>query len=835
MSKKHSFRNKIIVIMIILLGLVSVIGIYTYQQFSSIVKSISNDANSDSILVTSKSLLNYIGDAENSVKSFSLTKDTIYLERFYESADKVDVELLEFVNLSRKSSLPSYYLDSLDSLINIKFDLLDDLLFLQDQFRVEAALNKVVNKLEKIREKFKKQNKDSVHKLGQLAKVENPNESGKRKLLGFLHRKSKKKKAEQEALARHKDSIIEAQNSNKDIHFSNINKEVEEVKKEEKSIESLLKNQELELIIADKGVTQKIKKYLLLTEEHELLIHAEKTDKAREIMKSTNIQIATFCVIAGALILLMSFVIINYVRSNNKYRKALKVAKRKAEDFAYTKEKFIANMTHEIRTPMNTIAGFTEQLAQGPLTFNQNEQLEMVRKSVDHLLYVINDVLDYSKLQSGKLNLECVGFRLKELTDNIVTTTKPLIREKNLTIHCEFNLEEDLIVIGDPYRLRQILLNLISNAIKFTHEGSVTLKVDSHIEENEKFMLVFQVTDTGIGMNDSQVEKVFEEFEQAEDNITRNYGGTGLGLSIVSVLVELHKGKINIISKPKSGTTVGVEIPYLKGGEKDLVKELKDNKTINYDFLKGLNILIVDDTSYNRKLLITILKKYKVSYTEATTGQEAIDSVKNQQYDLILMDARMPDVNGLEATVRIREMEVSTPIIALTAAVTKDDQISYEKAGMNGFLAKPFKEKDLLEEINLVLNNSSMFIKSNAYKSENEATEVDFTELKDLSRGDEDFYKDMLETFLESSTATLESMGNASEEKIWEMVAEYAHKACSPCKHLSANKLYKTLKTIELNCRNNKELESIPHQIEVANCEFKNIAVIVRKELESIQ
>jgi signal transduction histidine kinase/DNA-binding response OmpR family regulator/CHASE3 domain sensor protein len=822
--------------MIILLGLVSVIGIYTYQQFSSIVKSISNDANSDSILVTSKSLLNYIGDAENSVKSFSLTKDTIYLERFYESADKVDVELLKFENLSKETSLPRYYLDSLDSLINKKFDLLDDLLFLQDQFRVEAALNKVANKLDKIRRGYKEENEVSVEKANEIAEHKNA-ESGKIKLFGFLRRKSKKKKAEQEAIARYNDSIIEAKKLNKDIQFSKINKEVEEVKKEEKSIESLLKNQELELIIADKGITKKIKKYLFLTEEHELLVLAEKTKKARAIMKSTNIQIAVFCIIAGGLILLMFYVIINYVRSNNKYRKALKVAKRKAEDFAFTKEKFIANMTHEIRTPMNTIAGFTEQLAKGPLTFNQNEQLKMVRKSVDHLLYVINDVLDYSKLQSGKLNLECVGFRLKPLTDDIVAITKPLIREKKLTIHCEFNVDEDLLIIGDPYRLRQILLNLISNAIKFTNDGSVTLKVGSLSKEDDNYRLIFEVTDTGIGMSDSQLGKVFEEFEQAEDNITRNYGGTGLGLSIVSVLVDLHKGKINVASKPNGGTSVGVEIPYLKGGINDLEEDFIEGKAINYDFLKGLNILIVDDTFYNRKLLITILKKYKVSYTEATTGQEAIDSVKNKQYDLILMDARMPDVNGLEATIKIREMKISTPVIALTAAVTKEDQVSYRKAGMNGFLAKPFKEQDLLEEINLVLNNSSKFIKSTVYKSEDEdeEVEVDFTELKDLSSGDEVFYKDMLETFLETSTESLESMISASEVKSWEMVAEFAHKACSPCKHLSANKLYQTLKTIELNCRNNKELENIPHQIKVADCEFKNVAEIVRKELESLK
>lgn len=822
--------------MIILLGLVSVIGIYTYQQFSSIVKSISNDSNSDSILVTSKSLLNYISDAENSVKSFSLTKDTIYLERFYESADMVDNKLVELDDLSKGSALPINYIDTLESLINKKFDLLDDLLSLQDQFRVQTALDKVVNKLEKDIAVYKKKKKVRVVTTVPIKEkgTSEPQKKKSRKLLGFLRRKSKDKEVRREVVVQKRDTLIEVVNTNKDIKFSKINEQVERVKREEKSIESLLKLQELELIVADKEITQKIKNYLSSIEEYELLSLEKKTEEARAIMKNTNIQIAIFCVIAGGLILLMSYVIINYVRSNNKYRKALKVAKRKAEDLARTKEKFIANMTHEIRTPMNAIAGFTEQLTKGPLTQNQNNQLSMISKSVDHLLFVINDVLDYSKLQAGKVNLEKNAFLLKELTDNLITISSPLIKEKKLKIYSDFNLDENIIVLGDPYRLRQILLNLISNALKFTEVGSVRLKVEGVLEKDNKIKITFKVIDTGIGMNEIQIVKVFEEFEQAEDSITRNYGGTGLGLSIVSILVELHKGEIEVKSKPQSGTTVEVSIPYLLGDKKDLLVGEEEKKEIDLGFFKGLKILIVDDTAYNRKLLVTILNKYHISYTEASNGQEAFESVKSQEYDLILMDARMPVVNGLEASIMIRKMNNLTPIIALTAAVTKEDRIAYKNAGMNGFLAKPFKEQDLMNEINNVLNHEKHYIKKDEPK-EIEEFPVSFIDLKDLSNGDDAFYKDMLETFIITTNETLNLMQGAFELNDWDMVAEYAHKACSPCKHLSANKLYKGLKTIELNCRNNEKLDEIEVLLKHMHEEFKKVSKIVQQELEKFK
>ena len=247
-----------------------------------------------------------------------------------------------------------------------------------------------------------------------------------------------------------------------------------------------------------------------------------------------------------------------------------------------------------------------------------------------------------------------------------------------------------------------------------------------------------------------------------------------------------------------------------------------------------MKILIVDDEEYNRKLLTTILKKYPVSYTEAINGVEAIIEVKRNNYDLILMDARMPKMDGIEATKRIRKLNGSIksniPIIALTAAVTEENKKEYKFAGMNGCLAKPFKEKELLQEINnlIELNNNTTETPANPEK---EANSLDLSALKELSNGDKVFYTDMLQTFLQTTTSGISEMEKLLKEKNYAMVAEHAHKISSPCKHLGASLLYNLLKEIEENCRNNTNLDDVSDLVEKVSTEYKTIKELINKEL----
>jgi CheY-like chemotaxis protein/HPt (histidine-containing phosphotransfer) domain-containing protein len=338
-------------------------------------------------------------------------------------------------------------------------------------------------------------------------------------------------------------------------------------------------------------------------------------------------------------------------------------------------------------------------------------------------------------------------------------------------------------------------------------------------------------------MSKRQLDKVFQEFQQADVSISRTYGGSGLGLSIVNKLVKLHDGEIEIKSKQEIGTTVYITLYYKKGSLEN-IQEKRDEKKLTIGLPQKLNVLIADDEIYNRKLLVAILKKYNAVCVEAENGMAAIKEVKKNNFDVILMDSRMPRMSGVEAAIKIRKMEPSkkdVPIIALTAAITEIDQQQYKDAGMEAFLPKPFKEYELIEAITGVLTKDSYVSSKQTTNSiTTEKTEVehfDLTELRNLSRENDEFYKEMLGMFIESTSTGLKNIQNNLVDHNWQKVADHAHKISAPCRHVGANILYKQIKDIENFSRNEKETDSIMELYRNACKEFELIETEFKKEL----
>lgn len=811
MKKRISFKIKIFAIITIAIGLISIIGLLAYTRFTNIISEISSEARPDMRLVAAKSLMNDISAAENNVKSFSLTKDTTYLREFYISATIAEDKLIALHKMNINGGITKAMVDSLDTLISKKFRILGHFIELQDQFRVEEVLDKLSHKIEK---SIEKENSDEV--------------ANKKKLLAWLFNRQKRK-----------DSIKKKLLTN-EVKLDIVNSEVEKIREEEKGIESELKEKELELLILENKITSRIKTLINEMEAAEMKNIALQTKKAEKAVEETNIQIALFCIATAIVLIIMSLTIINYIRFNNRYRRAMKKAKLEVESLARTKEKFFANMSHEIRTPMNAIAGFTEQLLQSPINTEQREQLTIVKNSIHHLLYLINDVLDFSKLQAGKIRLESIDFNYKELINDVAGFIQPLMREKNLSFSLKLDDKDNTIVLGDPFRLRQILLNLLANAIKFTENGSIRLEVTTvnDLEDKEKILLQIKVIDTGIGMNKQQMERVFKEFEQGDNSISRNYGGSGLGLYIVKRLVKLHQGKVEIESRVQNGTVVTIEIPYIIGNAENLVSHEATSST-NISNLNGLNVLIVDDEEYNRKLLISIFKKHHVVYEEATNGNQALAMVEKGDFDLVLMDTRMPKCSGPEAAKKIRALlsnKNSIPIIAVTAAVSEEDKREYESAMIDGFLSKPFSEQELLVEISKVLKHGAVEKIVSDWK-ENESAEgsISFNSLKEISNGDLVFYKEMLITFLNSTMSGIQEMEEELKKENWTLLADLAHRLASPCRHLCALELHRLLKKMETSCRKNEELDTINELVKLAKLDFNKIRIITEKELERLE
>ncbi len=374
-----------------------------------------------------------------------------------------------------------------------------------------------------------------------------------------------------------------------------------------------------------------------------------------------------------------------------------------AESSLKAKERFLANMTHELRTPLNSIVGISSLLNETELNTEQKKYLENINLSSEHLLAVINDLLEFSKLGSGKLQLEKVEFNIRRSLERIKSTMQFELEKRKLDF--SFKVEPDVphFVVGDDYRLNQILINLVGNSIKFTQKGSIEISVKKIFETEQNINLEFRVKDTGIGIVEKKQKIIFESFTQESNGTTREYGGTGLGLAITKQLVELQGGKIKVESKKGHGSTFIFNIPYLK--------KVYHSQKEKISIPANEKILLIDDNAMNLTFTKSILSKSKFQVETAQNAQEAIQKIENAEFDLILMDLHMPEMDGYELTEKIRanpsEKIKQTPIIALTAAATSNEINKCFDIGMNDFIIKPFKKDDLIAKI-LYLTNKSV-------------------------------------------------------------------------------------------------------------------------------
>lgn len=474
----------------------------------------------------------------------------------------------------------------------------------------------------------------------------------------------------------------------------------------------------------------------------------------------------------------------------------LRESKLKTEELYKVKELFLANMSHEIRTPMNAIIGMAELLEQSKLDKRQVNYVGAIRSSSKNLLVLINDLLDFSKIESGKLTLELIPFQLEELLLKTKTLLMPKADENGVDIQIRLDPNIPERLVSDPTRLSQVLLNLVGNAVKFTTNGRVTVSIKGLTPQNGLNQLLFEVMDEGIGISQEEMQGLFDNFIQANESTARMYGGTGLGLSISKKLVNLLGGKLEVSSTKGKGSNFFFTL-FLKNDSSKYM-EKKDVYEIHEDFQKA-RILLVEDNPVNTLIAQTILEKWNCAVIIANNGKEAISILEKESLDLVLMDVRMPVMGGLEATKIIRaKLNSSLPIVALTGNAIKGDNEKCFEAGMNDYISKPFEQLDL----------NRVLVKWIASKASSPRKDlIDLTNLKKM--GDSDFVDRMISIFIEETQKDLERFEQALENKNTHQLMDIAHKIKPSVKYVCHQDIYQDVLKIEQNQMNETDLLKI--------------------------
>jgi PAS domain S-box-containing protein len=524
---------------------------------------------------------------------------------------------------------------------------------------------------------------------------------------------------------------------------------------------------------------------------------------------------------------------IHYDISDRKeLARKLEIERAKAVKAQQAEQNFLANMSHEIRTPLNAIIGMTHLLKDSKLDVKQEEYIEILDTSASLLKGLVSDILDISKIDSGMAEINLSNFDLKEVASRLVKTFSIRTADKDITLSSSIINDGNTIVESDRQWLNQILINLISNAIKFTSEGEVNLKIERLKSEDFYHTYYFEVTDTGIGMSQDEVATIFTEFKQANTTVRKDYGGSGLGLSIASRLVTLLGGELEVESKEDEGSRFYFTLS-LKSGKKEsgAVKQLSDYSLAGIEDVK---ILVVEDNYMNQRYISSLLEKWDIDYAIVDNGKEAVETYKHTNFDLIFMDLSMPVMDGYEATQIIRSQDgLQIPIIALTASTFLSKKQLALEAGMSDFLAKPFTPEDLSRMIHKYIKKGAITPTSKPRSFDyNEALDVD--ELKEMYGGDQEYAVDMFLTYLDiidQEIATLSESGRL--KKVGEIRAQ-AHKIKPMFEMVGLKEISNLCEALE-HSSDLEDIESIKEQLKKVISRTNNSKHIILSEVQRLK
>ncbi len=513
--------------------------------------------------------------------------------------------------------------------------------------------------------------------------------------------------------------------------------------------------------------------------------------------------------------------IVNRGKQQQKMIIALNESEKKIRDSADIKEQFLANMSHEIRTPLNAILGFTNLLTKTKLSRHQKQYIHFIHSAGENLLTLINDILDLSKIDAGMLKHEEVPFSIRNLLSSIESMFNEKVKEKGIDFSVQIDPDIPETLDGDAVRLRQILINLINNAVKFTLDGSINISV--HLikkGDNNDLSLGFLIQDTGVGIAPEKMLHIFDRFQQAEEETTRRFGGTGLGLSIVKQLVELKGGTIEVQSNLGKGSQFKVMLPFKISHY--AIPEIISSPKLTDALLKGQRVLVAEDNPMNQQLIMHLLNQWEIDYELVHNGQEVLDALERSSFSIILMDISMPLIDGYNATLVIRnKLNNSIPIIAMTAHAMVGERERCLSYGMNDYISKPIHERELLAL--LAGYGNEINIEPAGKKT------IDLTYLKEIAAGDSNFQDTIIRQFISQIPEEIQLLEIAIQDSNLQQIKSLAHGMKSTVAYLGlGKKLHPFLQRMEMEAAGN---ESPTHFQE----DMEDITIICTKAIQEAQ
>lgn len=593
-------------------------------------------------------------------------------------------------------------------------------------------------------------------------------------------------------------------------------------------------SQETGLLHSDRIILDRIRSIISSLEDEEISKTTNLLARSQRILNDANNSVIMLGGVALLLVLIFLFIIYRDISRTKAYQHELQKAQKYSEDLLRLKEQFVANMSHEIRTPLSAIIGFSEQLKKTVPNRNQEVFIHNIEQSSRHLHALINNVLDLSKSNAGKLTLDKTSFRLNELINETCQLFTNDAKTKGLELTYACDTLSETTVIGDKLKVKQILINIVGNAIKFTSKGMVKINVTAQ-DTNDLLKTTIEISDTGLGIPKDKIKYIFEEFSQADSNITRKFGGTGLGLSISKKMTELMKGNIAVKSEPNVGSTFTITIPF----EKCLLEDCKEKSpTSDTAKLEGLKLLIVEDDETMRLLLGYIFNSYKVVGKFARTGKEALEQLEKSSFDLVLSDIQMPEMSGIELVKKIKHINNTLPVIAFTAHSSVPDRAL--NAGFDAFLTKPFTEKEIISVIAKTLGiaqieNTEQQVKPASKTREPESVSFTFRKLKEFTGTDEAAFLDIMANFFATTDSDLLHIENSLIDNNLTEVANKVHKLLPMFRQLEVNRIIDEMQMIERH----KELELNKEDVKLFTSDFlekaRKIMADMKNEINATQ